>query len=879
MPTHYDVFLSYHWHDQASVLALAEKLRAQNLNVFLDRWYLTPGQPWPQLLEQALASCGAVAVCVGQGEMGPWQQREMFSALDRQAKEIGFPVIPVLLPGAEPPLGFLKQNTWVDFRAGLSDELSLQLLGAAIRGEPPAALLLERQRETLATICPYRGLQYFREEDAAFFFGRELAIAELYKAVQQRPFIALVGPSGSGKSSVVRAGLVPKLRKETREPWEIVTMVPGGRPFHHLASALLPLLETDLREVDRLDEIGKLALKLQEGTIELCDVITRVLAKQTGTRRLLLFVDQWEELYTHGRKDGKIAQDSIAFIDQLLQASTASPLNVVLTLRADFMGDAIGYRLLADRLQGGQVNLGPMTAAELHQAVTQPAALMQTGFESGLAERIIKAVDGQPGHLPLVEFVLQRLWEAKPGGMLRHQDYEAMGELEGAIAYTADKVYQNLPAAEQPQVEKIFLQLVQVSETAPPTRRRALWSEWDEASKQIVRRLADARLLVTTENTVEVAHEALIRHWQTLQAWLNQHQEFLLWRKRLQEAMEAWDKAKRDGAALLSGARLKEAERWQQQRVDLTGPEKDYIQLGVRRRRNTQRLVSGLAVLLTLIAGFINWADQERISKRAGFYILLAKTGIYTLQPEMVDIPGGSFLMGSPDSDKAAKDNEKPQHQVTIRPFQMGKYEVTFDEYDVFSHLIESEGGCADKHKIEIPNDAGWGRGQQPAINVSWEDAVCYAQWLSKQTGKDYRLPSEAEWEYAARAGTHTVYWWGDDIGSNRANCWDCSSQWSKKQTAPVGSFPPNLDPFGLHDTVGNVWEWVADCWHEDYKGAPQDGSVWQGGNCERRVARGGSWVSARGYARAAYRDNDHPDDRNNSVGFRLVCAAPILKH
>jgi formylglycine-generating enzyme required for sulfatase activity len=662
----------------------------------------------------------------------------------------------------------------------------------------------------------------------------------------------LVGPSGSGKSSVVRAGLVPKLRKETQEPWEIITMVPGGRPFRHLASALLPLLETDLREVDRLDEIGKLAHKLPEGTIELCDVITRILAKQLGTRRLLLFVDQWEELYTHGRKDGKIAQDSIAFIDQLLHASTASPLNVVLTLRADFMGDALGYRPLADRLQGGQVNLGPMNAEELQQAVTQPAALLHTSFESGLAERIIKAVDNQPGHLPLVEFVLQRLWEAKPGGMLRHQDYEAMGDLEGAIAYTADKVYQNLPAAEQPHVEKIFLQLVQVSETAPPTRRRALWSEWDEASKQIVRRLADARLLVTTENTVEVAHEALIHHWQTLQEWLDNHKEFLLWRKRLQEAMEAWDKAKHDGAALLSGARLKEAERWKKRRVDyLTKPENEYIQLGVRRRYIAQSLVSGLAVLLILIAGFIQWADQERISKRAGIYILLAKAGIYTLQPEMVAIPGGSFLMGSPDSDTEAGKDEKPQHRVTVQPFLVGKYEVTFDEYDVFSHLIENDGGCTDKHEIKVNvGDEGWGRGQQPVVNVSWEDAVCYAQWLSNKTGKDYSLPSEAEWEYAARAGTTTTYWWGDDIGNNRANCDGCSSQWSGKLTAPVGSFPAN--GFKLHDTIGNVWEWVADCYHDSYKSAPNDGTVWhwQSGYCEWRVVRGGAWyyytVSAR---------------------------------
>ncbi len=914
MTTHYDVFISYHWHDQASVQTLAEKLRAQNLIVFLDRWYLTPGQPWPQLLEQALASCGAVAVCVGQGEMGPWQQREMFSALDRQAKEVGFPVIPVLLPGAEPPLGFLKQNTWVDLRTGLNDEFPLQLLAAAVRGEPPAALLVERQRETLASICPYRGLQYFREEDAAFFFGRGQAVAELYQAVQQRTFIALVGPSGSGKSSVVRAGLVPKLRKDIQTPWEIVTLVPGGRPFQNLANRLLPLLETDLREVDRLTETGKLAQTLKEGTIQLCDVLARILAKQAGTRRILLVVDQAEELFTHDRVDGKIAQESIAFIDQLLQATTTSPLTVVLTLRADFMGDAIGYRPLADRLQGGQVNLGPMTAEELLSAITQPAALLQTGFESGLAERIIKAVDNQPGHLPLVEFVLQRLWEAvgrnKPapagvsgelsgqmpetvvarpysglphklnstGGMLRHHDYEAMGELEGSIAHTADQVYQALPAADQPKVEKLFLQLVQISETAAATRRRANLAELDEPSRQIVRYLADARLLVTNEETVEVAHEALIHHWQLLRGWLDLDREFLLWRKRLQEAMEAWDKAKRDTAALLSGARLKEAERWQKQREDLTGLEAAFIRLGLRRQRKNRVLAAGLATALLLGVSFAGYVVQERITWRAGFYIWLAKAGIYYLHPAMVDIPGGSFMMGSADTDKRGQKEERPQHKVTIQPFQMGRYEVTFDEYDVFLHLIEKEGGCADGHEIHrIVSDEGWGRGEQPVINVSWYDAVCYAQWLTKHTPEAYRLPSEAEWEYAARARTDTAYWWGDDIGNNRANCIGCGSQWDVKQTAPVGSFPAN--DFKLHDTVGNVSEWVEDCWHEDYQNAPVDGSVWQGGNCKRRVARGGSWDDYRGLARAAARFYDHPDDRDNFIGFRLVCVAPILKH
>jgi len=865
----HDVFLSYHTRDHAQVLALAEQLRGQTLRVFLDRWYLTPGLPWPQALEQALSACGAVAVCIGPGGIGSWQQREINLALERQAKDPGFPVIPVLLPGAEPPLGFLSQNTWVDFRSGPIQDLPLAILAAAVRGEPPDALLRERVRETLDSVCPYKGLQFFREEDAAFFFGRDSAVAMLYQAVQQRRFIALVGPSGNGKSSVVRAGLLPKLRRDSQAPWEILAIVPGDRPFQRLAAGLLPLLEPDLGENDRLIATAKQAQALADGVIQIRDVVERVLEKQAGTQRCLLVVDQWEELYTQASEDGKTSEVATRFIDQLLQATQAGKLSVLLTLRADFMGHALAHRPLSDRLQGGQVNLGPMNAEELRLAVTQPAAALGVGFEQGLAQRIIDAVDGQPGHLPLVEFVLQKLWQARQGGGLRHRDYEELGELEGAIAHTANTVYQGLPAADQARAEKLFLQLVQVGETQAPTRRRAKLAEMDAATRKILLGLADARLLVTDADTVEVAHEALIRHWQVLQAWLDRDREFLLWRRRLQEAMEAWDKARRDGAALLSGSRLTEAARWLKKRGgDLNGQEAGFIRLGLRRRLKNRSFAAGLAALLMLGAGITSYVDQERITWRAGFYVWLGKAGIYYLQPEMVAIPGGSFLMGAADAEKDVQDNERPQHRVTIRPFQMGKYEVTFDEYDVFTRLIEDDGGCDGGHKINVHvGDQGWGRGRQPAINVSWDDAVCYAQWLSKKTGKLYRLPTEAEWEYAARAGTVTAYWWGDEPGVNRANFNGSGSPWSGQQTAPVGSFPANA--FGLHDTAGNVWEWVQDRWHDSYQGAPVDGSAWE---AEPPIIRGGSWNSRSGDARCAVRYGSHPNGRNGGLGFRLCC-------
>ncbi|NJD07711.1 MAG: TIR domain-containing protein, partial [Methylococcaceae bacterium] len=294
----YDVFLSYPTRLQREVAELAKKLEGEGLTVFLDRWNLVPGQPWPKALEQALSQCGSVAVCLGPGELGPWQQRERDFALDRQAREPEFPVIPVLFPDAEPALGFLAQNAWVDFRSGLDQALPLAILCRAIRRQPPGAELAERIRETLAAINPYKGLAYFREEDAAFFFGRQLAVIALLEKLRQGNFVAVVGASGSGKSSLVRAGLIPRLRRDTGSPWEILTLVPGDRPFYSLVAGFLPLLVPDQRETDRLIETGRPAEALLHGTVQVRDVVERILIKQPGTERFLLVVDQWEELYT-----------------------------------------------------------------------------------------------------------------------------------------------------------------------------------------------------------------------------------------------------------------------------------------------------------------------------------------------------------------------------------------------------------------------------------------------------------------------------------------------------------------------------------------------------------------------------------------------------
>ena len=236
--------------------------------------------------------------------------------------------------------------------------------------------------------------------------------------------------------------------------------------------------------------------------------------------------------------------------------------------------------------------------------------------------------------------------------------------------------------------------------------------------------------------------------------------------------------------------------------------------------------------------------------------------------PELVVVPAGSFLMGSPASEAQRDDNEGPQHQVAIpAPFAVGRYEVTFAEWDA----CVAAGGCT-HHR---PGDQGWGRRTRPVINVSWHDAQEYVQWLSRKTGQAYRLLSEAEWEYVARAGTTTAFHTGGTISPDQANYYGKSTYGSgrkgvyRKQTVPVGTFEPN--GFGVYDVHGNVYEWVEDCWNESYAGAPSDGSAWTSGDCSRRVLRGGSWGSIPGHLRSALRSRLDSVDRGVQPGFRVI--------
>ena len=441
---------------------------------------------------------------------------------------------------------------------------------------------------------PYRGLFAFQEQDAPFFFGREAFTELLVESAHRQPMVAVVGPSGSGKSSVVHAGLLPQLRKQ-RE-WLITQFRPGSRPFHALAAALIENLEPDKSKTELLVETNKLAKSLLQRDLTLMDVIQKILGGQLPGTRVQLVGDQFEELYTLVPD----AQLRNIFMDVLTDAVfdqqyRPKPIfSLTITLRADFLGQALAHRPFADALQESDVKLGPMTRSELNRAIENPAEKAHAEFEAGLVPRILDDVGDEPGNLPLLEFALAMLWEHKDGEVLTHEAYDAIDRVEGALAKHADSVFEELSAEDKATTRRIFVQVVRPGEGTEDTRRLAMRSELGDSSWSLVQRLADARLLVTGRDTegnetVEVVHEALIRGWSRLRDWMNADREFRVWQERTRALVRQWESSERDAGALLRGLPLAASERWFDERKgDLSEVEIEFIGASIAGREGRE---------------------------------------------------------------------------------------------------------------------------------------------------------------------------------------------------------------------------------------------------------------------------------------------------
>jgi formylglycine-generating enzyme required for sulfatase activity/ABC-type dipeptide/oligopeptide/nickel transport system ATPase component len=754
--------------------------------------------------------------------------------------------------------------------------------------------------------CPYPGLAYFGPSDANLFFGRDTAITRLAEAVGRQSFTALVGASGSGKSSVVLAGLAPRLHGDSAGNWRFSHFRIGteleSNPFLALARALAPLYVASDSDVERLKNTKLLAASLAAGELTLRDVFADCRSRNKG-RRILLIADQFEEAFT------LVADNAIRerFIDVLLAgfpdpaAGSVPDICLILTMRADFYGRALRHRPLADALQNHVENLGPMNRGELQAAIVRSAENAEVAFEPGLVETLLDTVQSKPGGLPLLQFALREMWGRQERKKITRKSYDEIGGVEGALAQRAETVFAGLtkqgadPAMDK-AFQRLFTRLVTLGEGQEDTRRVVERAELGDEVWGLAQRLAgeENRLVVTNASsareTAEVVHEALIRHWPKLVDWINRDRTFQSWLRQIELNIELWSADPTDEGPLLRGGMLVQATEWLAlRRDDLSPRERAYVeastalQEAVRGRARRGRTLI-YVLLVGIIAVLVGWINQAFVKEQISWYMTTrpyraANVDPYVLKPEaeralkplasfrecakdcpeMIVIPAGEFVMGSPRNEKGRFAHEGPQHSVTIaKAFAVSKFNVTFDDWDA----CISVGGCPQV------SDGGFGRHRKPIINVTWHDAQQYVAWFSKMTGKIYRLLSEAEWEYAARAGTTTAYPWGDEIGKENANCNGCGSKWDNRETSPVGSFKPNA--FGLYDMAGNVWQWVQDCYNDNYNGAPTDGTEWTSGDCSRRVGRTGSWGDSPRELRAAFRNRNGTVYRNDGIGFRV---------
>jgi formylglycine-generating enzyme required for sulfatase activity/energy-coupling factor transporter ATP-binding protein EcfA2/type II secretory pathway component PulM len=621
----FDVFLSYNSLDYEWVRAAKNALSQRGVSSFLDKDNLRKGLPWPKALEDTLQRVHAVAVFIGPHGIGNWQMREMWFALDIQIKRGSdgndFPVVPVILPDSDPPAGFLLLNSWVSLKGASVDEEAWEALAGAVLGLHP-----REEQEHEIEICPYRELRTFREVDAPFFFGRELLSQRLFDKISNNKLVAVIGPSGSGKSSVVMAGLLPLLRRQ-RPPmptWDVLIFTPGKQPFHRLAAAIIQLEGTSKSFVDQLKESKRLGDLMEKGEILIESTVARLADRYDGADRILIVIDQFEELFTMNSTE--VGQH---FVRALMEASNLQKSVLVLTLRADFYGRAIALnRQFSDKLEQGLLNVGQMTEDELYRAVVEPARRVRLEFEPGLAQQLQEEVGTEPGNLALLEFALAQLWERRRGKILTHHAYNEIGKIEGAIAKRASKVLSGFSEDEMRTVREIFTRLVRLGrpdEGTEDTRQRADVKEFGPDAQTVIRTLADARLIVTGRDTatgeeiVEVTHEALIKRWEELRKWLNEDREFLLWRQRLRSDVLQWEQSGHDKGALLRGGLLTEAESWMDRYSSrLNYREHSFIAASLKAARVkgwTARLsvVTGIVLLSLTVFWLSRQLKQERM--------------------------------------------------------------------------------------------------------------------------------------------------------------------------------------------------------------------------------------------------------------------------
>ncbi|MGH8887506.1 MAG: hypothetical protein ACRDYX_20525, partial [Egibacteraceae bacterium] len=465
--------------------------------------------------------------------------------------------------------------------------------------------------------CPYKGLEAFQAEDAQWFFGRERLVADLVVRLAEKPLLAVIGPSGSGKSSVLRAGLLPAVWAGTlpgASTWTTIVLTPGAHPLEELAARLGA--ECGVAAGSFLDD-----WRADPGRVRLA--VRQALAKAPEDARLLLLVDQFEELFTLCADEA----ERRGFIHGLVVLADGldRQASVVLGVRADFYGRCAEYPQLIAVIQDHQVVVGPMTGVELRRAIEGPAAQAGLALELGLVETVLADLGDEPGSLPLLSHALRETWQRRRGCTLTVAGYQDAGGVRKAIGQTAEAVYGELDPAQQAVAKDVFLRLTALGEGTEDTRRRVRRAELLDGGdvEVVLGRLAEARLLTLGEDSVEVAHEALIGEWPTLRGWLTEDREGLRIHRRVTEAASEWKALGRDPGALYRGGRLAAARDWAtgnegklndlERAFLVASSDRERDELVTARRRNRRlRALSAVLVVLLVVAVWQRQVAQQR---------------------------------------------------------------------------------------------------------------------------------------------------------------------------------------------------------------------------------------------------------------------------
>lgn len=709
-----------------------------------------------------------------------------------------------------------------------------------------------RQEEPVAGDSPYMGLRYFDTSDVDLFHGRAALTAELLRRVKSESFLAIVGASGSGKSSVARAGLIPAWKKEN-ERSAIHILTPTAHPLESLAASLTSDSESVTATATLMDDMNKDSRSLR-----------LYVKKSLGETKLFLLVDQFEENFTLCKEPA----ERKAFIENLLSlADDDSAARVVITLRADFYHHCAEFEGLRNALKTHQEYIGAMTADELRQAITAPAQSAGWDFQPGLVDLILQDVGTEPGALPLLSHALLETWKRRQGRTLTLQGYAEAGGVKKAITQTAEGVYDKLSPAEQTIARGIFLRLTELGEGVQDTRRRVKMDELGQSKEQdavakVLKTLTDARLVTTEEDSAEVAHEALIREWGTLRKWLDEDRDSLRLHRHLTESAMEWVRRGKEAEELYRGTRLKQIQEWMREhKSQLSSLEAEFVKTS-QGTKNREQLRGAIFVFI-IIAVFIYSITFAVSGKFNSFYFIPVDMKDY-----WVTIPAGEFQMGSSDEQIAVVlktcsgcnlSGEQPQHLVYLSAFQIGKYEVTNRQY---AQCVRA-GVCAGSiFTYEYYQEIG----PLPVNTVNWHDAETYCEWVGG------RLPTEAEWEKAARGGLESkLYPWGDEApactkgapnGANFFGGYGCPND-----VTAVGSYSAN--EYGLYDMVGNVQEWTSSL-DQPYPYDSSDGREDMNSSNDR-VIRGGSWIDIVDFARSASRNWNNPVTANLFIGFRCA--------